>query len=66
MEKMATEEHIQYAMDMIAKKKINVPVIMSDYQNHSIVDHDNADLREWLAGMTDEDCLSLIEFLVRM
>jgi hypothetical protein len=63
---MATEEQIKYAMDMIVKKKIDASVLMYDMQNLSVVDHNNADLREWLAGMTADRYSALIERLERM
>jgi hypothetical protein len=61
-----TEEEIEYAMDLIAKKNCSVPTLMYDMQNSSTVDHHNADLRQWLAGMTDDGYVNLIVRLERM
>lgn len=62
---MITEEQIKYAMNLIAEKKWDVPNLMYDMQNSSSVKHENADLREWLAGMTDDGYDTLIERLNR-
>ena len=62
---MVTEEQIRYAMDLIAKKNWDVKVLMYDMQNVSKVGHNNADLHEWLAGMTDDGYITLIERLKR-
>jgi hypothetical protein len=63
---VATDEQIKYAMDMIVKKNCNVPTLMYDMQNFSTVDHNNADLRDWLAGMNTYGYEVLIERLERM
>jgi hypothetical protein len=64
--KTITEEQIGRAMDAIAKKDLDVPELMYDMQNSSTVDYHNADLRQWLAGMTDYGYSTLIERLARM
>jgi hypothetical protein len=53
-------------MDAIAKKNIDESVLMYDMQNSSTVDHHNADLRQWLAGMSDDGQKNLMERLERM
>ncbi len=63
---MIAEDQIEYAMDLIAKKHTNVSALMYDMQNLSSVDHNNAGLREWLSGMTDDGYSILIERLARM
>ena len=42
MVKNVTEEQIKFAMDLIAKKGLDVQVFMYDMQNLSTVDHKNA------------------------
>jgi hypothetical protein len=66
MVEMATDEQIKYAMDMIVKKNCDISTLMYDMQNFSTIDHDNADLRNWLAGMTIYGYKVLIERLERM
>ena len=66
MVEMVTDEQIKYAMDMIVKKNCNVSTLMYDMQNLSTMDHDNADLRDWLAGMTTYGYEILIERLEKM
>jgi hypothetical protein len=51
---------------MIAQKNCNVPVLMYDMQNLSSVNHDNADLRAWLAGMSADGYRAFMERLERM
>jgi hypothetical protein len=63
---MVTEEQNKYAVDMVAQKNCNVPVLMYDMQNLSSVNHDNADLRAWLVGMSADGYRAFIERLERM
>jgi hypothetical protein len=63
---MVTEERIKYAMDLIAEKKWDAQTLMYDMQNSSTTKHDNADLHEWLANMTDYGYDTLIERLKRL
>jgi hypothetical protein len=60
------EEQIECAMNAIAKKNCDVPTLMYNMQNSSSVDHHDADLRGWLAGMTDYGYGTLIERVERM
>jgi hypothetical protein len=53
-------------MDLIVEKKRDASVLMYDMQNYSTVDHNNADLHEWLAGMTSDGYSALIERLNRL
>lgn len=62
---MVTEEQIKYAMDLIAEKKWDAPNLMYNMQNVSTVKHKDADLREWLAGLSEEGYITLIERLKR-
>lgn len=64
--KTISEDRVRSAMDLIAKKGFDVQVLMYDMQNSSTVEHQNADLHEWLAGMTDYGYSTLIERLARM
>lgn len=64
--KTIDEDQIKKAMDLIAKKGLDTQVLMYNMQNSSTVEHQNADLREWLAGMTDYGYGTLIERLDRM
>jgi hypothetical protein len=43
-----------------------VPTLMYNMQNSSAVDHHNADLRTWLAGISDYGYSTLIQRLGRM
>jgi hypothetical protein len=63
--KMITDEQIKKASDLVDQKQADVAVLMYDMQNFSTVDHHNADLRVWLAGMTADGYDSLIERLKR-
>jgi hypothetical protein len=63
---MLTEHQINSAMDAIAKKNWDEQTLMYDLQNSSSVDHHNADLRQWLAGMNDYGYSTLLERLERM
>jgi hypothetical protein len=63
---MLTENQINSAMDAIAKKNWDPQTLVYDMQNSSTVDHHNADLRQWLAGMNDYGYKTLIERLKRM
>jgi H2-forming N5,N10-methylenetetrahydromethanopterin dehydrogenase-like enzyme len=64
--KTTSEEQIRKAMDLIAQKGLDAQVLMYDMQNSSTADYNNADIREWLAGMTDYGYITLIERLGRM
>jgi hypothetical protein len=61
-----TEEQMEQAMDIIAKKNCDVPTLMYNMQNSSAVDHHNADLRTWLAGISDYGYSTLFQRLGRM
>jgi H2-forming N5,N10-methylenetetrahydromethanopterin dehydrogenase-like enzyme len=63
--KTTSEEQIRKAMDLIAQKGLDAQVLMYDMQNSSTADYNNADIREWLAGMTDYGYITLIERLGR-
>jgi hypothetical protein len=63
---MLTENQINSATDAIAKKNWDEKTLMYDLQNSSTVDHNNAGLRQWLAGMNDYGYETLIERLKRM
>lgn len=65
MRTLVNEEQIKYAMDLIAEKKRDPSILMYNMQNSSTVEHKNADLHDWLAGMTDDGYATLIERLKR-
>jgi hypothetical protein len=63
---MINEKQIEDAADIITKKSVDLPTLMSNMQNSSSVDYHNADLRKWLAGMNDYGYNYLMERLEGM